>query len=129
MQKILSSMGEFRSSLKPAVLDAKHDCSEVVAERISELREYAQGNESAFHRIINSSIEELAVAASSIKANNEKEYSLLVHNLISAIGLLFEASLKDEKVGEALTEGLRRWQTKDIEQSLRDYRSRTKIRR
>ncbi len=129
MQKILSSMSDFRSGLKPAVLDAKHDCSGVVAERIRELREYAQGNESAFHRIINGSIEELAVAASSIKANNEKEYSLLVHNLISAIGLLFEASLKDEKVGEALTEGLRRWQTKDIEQSLRDYRSRTKIRR
>lgn len=129
MRKVLSSPGEFRSGLRSAVLDPKHDCVGIVAERISELREHTKGDEAAFHRIINSSIEEIAVAASSIKANDAKEYSTLVHNVISAVGLLFEASLKDEKVGYALTEGLRMWQTKDIEQSFRNYRSMTKLRR
>ncbi|MEM0201653.1 MAG: hypothetical protein QXR73_00550 [Candidatus Micrarchaeaceae archaeon] len=129
MQKILSSMNEFRSSLKRIVLDPKHDCGEMVAECIMELKEYAHGDVNAFHRAINSSMEELVISASSMKANSEKEYNMLVHNVLSAVGLLFDVSLKDEKVSEAITEGLRMWQTRQIEQSLRDYRNKTKLRR
>ncbi|MEM0154770.1 MAG: hypothetical protein QW814_02970 [Methanothrix sp.] len=129
MQKILSSINEFRSSLKRIVLDPKHDCSDTVAKAILELKENAHGDDNAFQRAINSSIEGLVIAASSMKANNVKEYNMLVHNVLSAVGLLFDVSLKDERVSEVITEGLRMWQIKQIEQSLRDYRDKTKLRR
>jgi hypothetical protein len=128
MQKILSPMSGFGSALKQIVMDPKRDCRDKVSESISELKKYTQGYETAFHRIINGSIEEIAVAANPMMANNEKEYNVLVRNVMSSIGLLFDVSLKDEKVANAITERLRRWQTEEIEESLREYKDRTKLR-
>ena len=129
VQKMLSSKYEFTETLKSVVFSADPHCMEKVGKCIRELGEYTAHDKDSFYLMINSAIMYISIGASSVKAEGVDEYRTKINNIVFAIGALFEESLKDEKVAEAVTMGLRYWQLKDVEDTLRRYREITYMRR
>ncbi|MCL5102394.1 MAG: hypothetical protein M1544_03500 [Candidatus Marsarchaeota archaeon] len=127
MQKLLNSRHEFMYRIKEAVF-VGNDCEAKVDRYIAELIGLGVG-EQGFHDEINNALRGVAVASSSFRAEGETEYKTISKNILYTLGRLFEASGKDEKTAEAITEGLRYWQINEIESALRNYRDMTRTRR